>query len=115
MNILGLTTDFSAAVDINFLLQQALNTVSTLPFHLVQDQFRWKIFRGDVPVEEWNDFYWQEKLRVVGVAPPVARDPALDCDIANIFHVANDYDMIRYDTFLFHFVSQSVQMKQGWI
>jgi hypothetical protein len=84
-----------ADVDINFLLQQALNTLSTLPFHLVQDEFRWKIFRGDVPVAEWNDVYWADKLRVVGVAPPVGRDPNLDMDIAAIFHVANDYDMIR--------------------
>ena len=82
-------------MDINFLLQQALNTLSTLPFHLVQDEFRWKIFRGDVPVAQWNDVYWADKLRVVGVAPPVGRDPALDMDIAAIFHVANDYDMIR--------------------
>ena len=48
-------------VDINFLLQQALNTISTLPFHLVQDQWRWRAFRGDIPVDQWNTEYWAEK------------------------------------------------------
>ena len=37
-----------------------------------------------------------ERARVVGVVPPVARDPDLDLDITAIFHVSNNYDMIRY-------------------
>jgi len=32
----------------------------------------------------------------VGVTPPVARDPELDLDVTAIFHVCNDFDMIRY-------------------
>ena len=35
-------------IDINFLLSQALITISTLPFHLVNDLWRWKIFAGEV-------------------------------------------------------------------
>ena len=34
-------------VDINFLLSQSLITISTLPFHLVNDLWRWKIFAGE--------------------------------------------------------------------
>ena len=34
-------------LDINFLLSQALITVSTLPFHLTNDLWRWKLFRGE--------------------------------------------------------------------
>lgn len=30
------------------------------------------------------------------MAPPVGRDPALDLDITAIYHVCNDFDMIRY-------------------
>lgn len=33
---------------------------------------------------------------MLGVAPPVGRDPAQDLDITAIFHVCNNYDMIRY-------------------
>ena len=35
------------------------------------------------------------RLRVVGVAPPVARTEET-LDIAALFHVCSDYDMIRY-------------------
>jgi hypothetical protein len=48
-------------VDMNFLLFQALNTISTLPFHLTQDTWRWSMFRGDIPTAELNDKYWAEK------------------------------------------------------
>ena len=48
-------------VEINFLMQQALRTVSTLPFHLVQDTWRWKVFRGLVPMDRWNEEYWKQK------------------------------------------------------
>jgi len=49
-------------MDTNFLLFQALNTISTLPFHLVQDNFRWKMFRDDITTEQLNNEYWAEKL-----------------------------------------------------
>ena len=35
-------------LDINFLMSQALITVSTLPFHMVNDLWRWKVFQGEV-------------------------------------------------------------------
>ena len=35
-------------LDINFLMSQALITISTLPFHLVNDLWRWRAFRGEV-------------------------------------------------------------------
>ena len=48
----------------NFLLFQALNTISTLPFHLVQDDFRWRVFRDDITTEQLNDEYWAEKYNI---------------------------------------------------
>lgn len=54
----------STDVDMNFLVFQALNTISTLPFHLIQDTFRWNMFRGDIPTEQLNDQYWAEKYHI---------------------------------------------------
>ena len=34
-------------LDVNFLLSQSLITISTLPFHLVNDLWRWRAFRED--------------------------------------------------------------------
>ena len=35
-------------LDINFLMSQALITITTLPFHLVNDLWSWRVFRGEV-------------------------------------------------------------------
>ncbi len=51
-----------AEVDINFLMQKALSSISSLPFHLVQDTWRWKLFSGQFPEQEWNKAYWMEKF-----------------------------------------------------
>jgi hypothetical protein len=62
--------------DLNFLVSQSLVTVSTLPFHLVYDLWRWNIFSGKVEESEWNNEFWRLKLEMVGVAPAVDRsDP----------------------------------------
>ncbi|CAL4122237.1 unnamed protein product [Meganyctiphanes norvegica] len=83
--------------EINFLLKMSLSTVSTLPFHLVNDLWRWRAFRGEYKLEDWNDEYWKLKEQYLGVYAPVERT-ADDLDPPTIFHIANDYDMIRYFT-----------------
>ena len=42
-------------------MQQALTSVSTLPFHLVMDTWRWKLFAGKIPMETLNAEYWMQK------------------------------------------------------
>jgi len=82
-------------LDLNFLMSQALITISTLPFHLVNDVWRWQIFRGEVDPSDWNSQYWKLKEEIVGVVAPVVRTEA-DLDPPTIYHINQDYDMIRY-------------------
>lgn len=49
------------------------------------------------PALRWNAEYWRLKREVVGVSVPVLRGGA-DLDPPTIFHIAQDYDMIRYFT-----------------
>merc|ERR1719322_2081652 len=84
-------------LDVNFLLSQSLITISTLPFHLVNDLWRWRAFRGDYEDGKWNEEYWKLKVEFVGVVAPVERTEA-DLDPPTIFHIAQDFDMIRYFT-----------------
>ena len=86
-------------LDINFLMSQALITVNTLPFHLVNDLWRWRVFHGDYEEKEWNAEYWRLKRDIVGVAPPGER-PQEEAwlDPPTLFHINQDYDMIRYFT-----------------
>ncbi|XP_043928727.1 angiotensin-converting enzyme 2-like [Protopterus annectens] len=83
--------------DINFLLKQALTIVATLPFTYILEQWRWKVFSGDITKKHWMKEWWQMKRDIVGVVEPLPHDETY-CDPAALFHVANDYSFIRYYT-----------------
>ena len=86
-------------MDVNFLMSQSLITISTLPFHLVNDLWRWQIFRGDISYENWNQEFWRLKEEIVGVKAPVERTED-DLDPPTLYHICQDYDMIRYVYYL---------------
>ena len=45
--------------EINFLMSQALSKIAFLPFGYLMDQWRWSVFRGDTPKEQYNKKWWQ--------------------------------------------------------
>ncbi|XP_077002464.1 angiotensin-converting enzyme 2 isoform X2 [Tamandua tetradactyla] len=94
-----LPPDFQAdfETDINFLLKQALTIVATLPFTYMLEKWRWMVFRGEIPKEQWMQKWWEMKREMVGVMEPISHDESY-CDPAVLFHVANDYSFIRYYT-----------------
>uniref|UniRef100_A0A8C5LTG2 Angiotensin-converting enzyme n=1 Tax=Leptobrachium leishanense TaxID=445787 RepID=A0A8C5LTG2_9ANUR len=83
--------------EINFLLRQALTIVGTMPFTYMLEQWRWKVFRGEITKENWMKEWWRMKRELVGVVEPFPRDETY-CDPPALFHVANDYSFIRYYT-----------------
>ncbi|KAF0878287.1 angiotensin-converting enzyme 2 isoform X1 [Crocuta crocuta] len=83
--------------EINFLLKQALTIVGTLPFTYMLEKWRWMVFKGEIPKEQWMEKWWEMKRNIVGVVEPVPHDETY-CDPASLFHVANDYSFIRYYT-----------------
>jgi peptidyl-dipeptidase A len=89
----------SADADIPLLLKQALDRVAFLPFGLLIDQWRWKVFSGEVKPAEYNKAWWELRLKYQGVAPPVGRSEA-DFDPGAKYHVASNTPYIRY--FLAH-------------
>ena len=85
--------------DIPELLKQALDRVAFLPFGLMIDQWRWKVFSGEVKPADYNKAWWELRLKYQGVAPPVARTEA-DFDPGAKYHVAANVPYTRY--FLAH-------------
>ncbi|XP_004435206.1 PREDICTED: angiotensin-converting enzyme 2 [Ceratotherium simum simum] len=83
--------------EINFLLKQALTIVGTLPFTYMLEKWRWMVFNGEIPKDQWMKKWWEMKREIVGVVEPVPHDETY-CDPASLFHVANDYSFIRYYT-----------------
>ena len=70
-----------------------------LPFGLLIDQWRWKVFSGEVKPASYNQAWWDLRLRYQGVAPPVARTEA-DFDPGAKYHVPANVPYTRY--FLAH-------------
>jgi len=81
--------------DIGFLLNKALEKVAFLPFGLLIDQWRWKVFSGEIPPEKYNQTWWDLKLRYQGVAPPAGRSEE-DFDPGAKYHVAANVPYMRY-------------------
>src|SRR6267142_771529 len=83
------------SADIGFLLQRALDKVAFLPFGYLVDQWRWKVFSGEVGPEDYNKSWWELRRKYQGIAPPVARSEA-DFDPGAKFHVAANVPYTRY-------------------
>ncbi len=88
-----------ASNDIPELLKQALDRVAFLPFGLMIDQWRWKVFSGEIAPADYNKAWWALRLKYQGVVPPVARSEA-DFDPGAKYHVAANVPYTRY--FLAH-------------
>ena len=85
----------SADSDIPLLLRQALDKVAFLPFGLMIDQWRWRVFSGEVAPADYNKAWWDLRLKYQGVAPPVARSEA-DFDPGAKYHVPANVPYTRY-------------------
>jgi peptidyl-dipeptidase A len=81
--------------DIGYLLRQAMDKIAFLPFGLLIDQWRWKVFSGEVTPEQYNKAWWDLKKKYQGVAPPVERSEA-DFDPGAKYHIASNTPYARY-------------------
>jgi len=81
--------------DIGLLLHKALEKIAFLPFGLVIDQWRWKVFSGEIPPEKYNETWWQLRLKYQGIAPPAGRSEE-DFDPGAKYHVAANVPYMRY-------------------
>ncbi|HZT38112.1 MAG TPA: M2 family metallopeptidase [Bryobacteraceae bacterium] len=84
-----------ASKDIGILLRRALEKVAFLPFGLLIDQWRWKVFSGEIPPDRYNQAWWDLRRKYQGVAAPVSRSEQ-DFDPAAKYHVAANVPYSRY-------------------
>jgi peptidyl-dipeptidase A len=85
--------------DIGLLLQMALDKIAFLPFGLLVDQWRWKVFSGEIAAADYNAGWWRLRQSYQGIAPPAPRTEA-DFDPGAKYHVAANVPYTRY--FLAH-------------
>ena len=81
--------------DTRLLLRRALKKVAFLPFGLMLDRWRWDVFSGRILPENYNQAWWDLRLRYQGVAAPVARSEQ-DFDPGAKYHIASNTPYMRY-------------------
>jgi len=84
-----------ADADIPLLLKQALDKVAFLPFGIMIDQWRWKVFSGEIKPADYNQAWWDLRLKYQGVVPPAPRSEA-DFDPGAKYHVPGNVPYTRY-------------------
>ena len=90
-----LDTAPDASRDIGLLMSRALEKVAFLPFGLLIDQWRWKVFSGEVTPATYNQAWWDLRLKYQGVAPPTTRGEDF-FDPGAKYHVPDNTPYARY-------------------
>ncbi|HVZ23387.1 MAG TPA: M2 family metallopeptidase [Vicinamibacterales bacterium] len=81
--------------DIGLLMKRALEKVAFLPFGLLIDQWRWKVFSGEVKPADYNKAWWDLRLKYQGIAPPSPRGEEF-FDPGAKYHVPDNTPYTRY-------------------
>lgn len=85
--------------DIGLLMKMALEKIAFIPFGLMVDQWRWKVYSGEIKPEDYNKAWWDLREKYQGVAAPIDR-PADAFDPGAKYHVPGGVPYTRY--FLAH-------------
>lgn len=94
-----LESEPDASGDLELLMKTALQKVAFLPFGLMMDQWRWKVFAGEVGPDGYNSLWWQLREKYQGVGAPNQR-PADAFDPGAKYHIPGNTPYARY--FLAH-------------
>jgi peptidyl-dipeptidase A len=81
--------------DLGLLMNRALDKIAFLPFGLLIDQWRWKVFSGEIPPSRYNQAWWELRVKYQGIAPPMSRTEA-DFDPGAKYHVPANVPYARY-------------------
>ena len=80
---------------VNSQMKWALDKIVFLPWGKLVDQWRWKVFSGEVTPENYNAAWWKLREEYQGVVAPVARSEA-DFDPGAKYHIPGNTPYTRY-------------------
>ncbi|MEZ5497974.1 MAG: M2 family metallopeptidase [Steroidobacteraceae bacterium] len=80
---------------INQQMKMALDKIAFLPFGRLIDQWRWRVFSGEIKPDDYNKAWWDLREKYQGIAPPVARSEA-DFDPGAKYHIPANTPYTRY-------------------
>ena len=85
----------SREATINQQMKQALDEIAFLPFGKLIDEWRWRVFSGEITPSNYNAAWWALKRKYQGVSPPLPRSEA-DFDPGAKHHVPANTPYTRY-------------------
>lgn len=83
-------------ITLNYQMQMALQKLAFLPFGYLMDLWRWDLFSGKASLETMTRSWWQQRLTLQGISPPVKRNET-DFDSGAKFHIPASVEYIRYE------------------
>ena len=85
----------SEEATLNKQMKLALEKIAFLPFGKMIDEWRWKVFSGEIAPEDYNKGWWALRNEYQGIAPGVERTEA-DFDAGAKYHIPGNTPYTRY-------------------
>ena len=80
---------------LNAQMKQAADKIAFLPFGKVVDEWRWKVFSGEIKPADYNRSWWELRRKYQGIVPPGNRDET-QFDPGAKYHVPGNTPYTRY-------------------
>jgi peptidyl-dipeptidase A len=80
---------------INQQMKMALEKIAFLPFARLIDQWRWRVFSGEIKPDGYNSAWWDLRRQYQGIVPPVERTEA-NFDPGAKYHIPGNTPYTRY-------------------
>ena len=80
---------------INKQMKLALEKIAFLPFGKMIDEWRWKVFSGEISPEQYTEGWWQLREEYQGIKAPVTRTET-DFDPGAKYHIPGNTPYTRY-------------------
>ncbi len=80
---------------INQQMKMATEKIAFLPFARLIDQWRWRVFSGEITPANYNSTWWDLRLKYQGIVPPVERTEK-DFDPGAKYHIPGNTPYTRY-------------------
>ena len=90
-----ITKEPPAQADIALLLRDAMDKIAFLPFGVLMDKWRWKVFSGEVSPSDYNKAWWDLRRQYQGIAPEGTRGEEF-FDPGAKYHIPANVPYARY-------------------
>ena len=89
------SVEVSEEATINQLMKMALDKIAFLPFGKLIDEWRWRVFSGQVTEADYNDLWWSLRTQYQGIEAPVERSENA-FDPGAKYHIPGNTPYTRY-------------------